>query len=81
MNSAIYHIFSQNLNRAVCTFCLIFKYLYIHPIWHVFLYTQTPATAIQASKLLEPFQGIFVLSTVGRPELRQSVFQAGKNKV
>lgn len=73
--------FSQNLDRAVCTFCLIFKCLYTQPIWHIFLYIQTLATAIQASKLLEAFQGIFVLSIVGRSELSQSVFQAGKNKV
>lgn len=73
--------FSQSLKRAVCIFCLIFKYLYTHPIWHIFLNTQTPATAIQALKLLESFQGIFVLSIVGRPELCQSVFQARKNKV
>lgn len=39
---------------------------------------QTLAVAIWVLKHLEPFQRIFVLSIVGRPELSQLVFQAGK---
>lgn len=52
---------------------------YFYPLLYIFYtHLQTLAIAIQASKLLEPSQGIFVLSAVGRPELSQSVFQAGK---
>ena len=73
----------SNLNRAVCTFCLIFKRIYTHTIWEIYIYThiQTLAIAIQALKHLEPFQGMIVLSLVGRPELSQSVFQAGKKSI
>lgn len=54
--------------------------IHIFILYCIYFYThlQTLAIAIQASKLLEPFQGIFVLSAVGRPELSQPVFQAGK---
>lgn len=43
LKGAIFQIFfpKSNLNRAVCTFCLIFKWLYTQPIRCVFLYTHT----------------------------------------
>lgn len=74
------YIFFQGQSQQICAHILLDFQTALYILYGICFHAhiQSFAVAIWVLKHLEPFQRIFVLSIVGRPELSQLVFQAGK---